>query len=144
MSEKHTQNEILRTFGTRADMRLWRTNTGVAKLRGQTVRFGIPGQADLHGILPGGVFLAIEVKSEIGKQSPEQLAYQAMVGKFGGVYVLARSVADVWAAIGKYLQTPGPVAQFASAVGRAVAAQIDDELRRSMPPRKPTPTTEKL
>jgi hypothetical protein len=68
------------------------------------VRFGVPGQADIHGILPGGLFLAIEVKSPTGQQSAEQRAYQAMVEKFGGVYVLARSVGDVWAAIGRYLR----------------------------------------
>lgn len=103
MREQSIQNEILRTFGTRPDMRLWRSNCGVARMGDRTVRFGVPGQADLHGILPGGLFLAIEVKSETGQQTPEQRAYQAMIDKFGGVYVLARSVADVWSRIGEYL-----------------------------------------
>lgn len=109
MTEKQIQNEILRTFGARPDMRLWRANVGVARLGGprrsggRVVRFGLAGQADLTGILPNGLRLEIEVKSIGGRQSPEQCRYQAMIQRFGGVYVLARSVEDVWAAIGRYL-----------------------------------------
>lgn len=113
MTERQIQNEILRTFGTRPDMRLWRANVGVARLGGprrgggRVVRFGLAGQADLTGILPNGLRLEIEVKSTGGGQSPEQCRYQAMIQRFGGVYVLARSVEDVWAAIGRYLHEPG-------------------------------------
>lgn len=109
MTEKQLQNEILRTFGPRSDMRLWRANVGVARLGGQrrsagrVVRFGLTGQADLTGILPNGLRLEVEVKSVGGRQSPEQCRYQAMIQRFGGVYVLARSVEDVWAAVGSYL-----------------------------------------
>jgi hypothetical protein len=103
MTEHAIQSQILRDFGTRPDMRLWRANSGVARMGNRKVRFGVPGQADLTGILPGGVRLEVEVKSATGRQSPEQAAYQAMIVRFGGVYVLARSVGDVWAAVGKYL-----------------------------------------
>ena len=104
-TEKQIQNEILRTFGTRPDMRIWRQNTGVAKYRGRdgqtrTVVFGVPGQADITGILPDGRRLEIEVKSSTGQQTQEQRNYQAIIERFGGVYVLARSVQDVWNAIG--------------------------------------------
>lgn len=84
-------------------MRLWRSNTGVARMGKRKVRFGVPGQADLTGVLPGGIRLEIEVKSAVGRQSPEQLAYQAMIERFGGVYVLARSVGDVWERIRRHL-----------------------------------------
>ena len=103
MTEKSIQNAILRTFGTRPDMRIWRMNTGAARYGQTTVHFGVPGQADLSGILPGGIRLEIEVKSGSWKQSDDQLAYQQMIQRFGGVYVLARSVDDVWRAIGQYL-----------------------------------------
>lgn len=119
--ERRIQNEILRIFGTNPKMRLWRSNTGKARMGGglkkagdkfvvskpREVSFGVPGAADLHGIIPvGGVgcFLAIEVKSPGGRQTPEQLNYEAMVLKFNGIYVLARSVEDVWAVIGDYLK----------------------------------------
>ncbi|MBK9126300.1 MAG: VRR-NUC domain-containing protein [Phycisphaerales bacterium] len=109
MRESEIQNEILRTLGARPDMRLWRANVGVARLGGprrsggRVVRFGLTGQADLTGILPNGLRLEIEVKSDGGRQSPEQRSFQVMIERFGGVYVLARSVEDVWAAIGRYL-----------------------------------------
>lgn len=102
--EKQIQNAILRTFGTRRDMRLWRANVGAARFGRHVVRFGVPGQADLTGILPGGIRLEIEVKAPNGRQSREQQAFQRMIERFGGVYVLARSVEDVWRAIGEYLK----------------------------------------
>ena len=95
MSEKAIQNEILRAFGTKRWLRLWRANTGVARIGNRVIRFGIPGQADLTGILPRGVRLEVEVKSPDGRQTEEQRNFQRMIERFGGVYVLARSVEDV-------------------------------------------------
>jgi hypothetical protein len=106
MTERQIQNLILLTFGTRHDCRVWRANCGVARIGPRVVRFGVPGQADLTGILPGGLRLEIEVKTTTGRQTPEQRAYQRIIERFGGVYVLARSVDDVWAAIGRYLDVP--------------------------------------
>lgn len=107
MTEKALQNLILLTFATRRDMRLWRANSGVARMGDRVVRFGVPGQADLTGILPGGIRLEIEVKSAIGRQAIDQQNYQRMIERFGGVYVLARSIDDVWEAIGPYLNIDG-------------------------------------
>ncbi len=107
MTEKQIQNLILLTFGTRHDMRLWRANVGAARMGPRrVVRFGVPGQADLTGILPGGIRLEIEVKNNSGQQSAEQRNYQRIIERFGGIYVLARSVDDVWQAIGRYLDVP--------------------------------------
>jgi hypothetical protein len=75
-------------------VRLWNNPTGVAERQGRVIRFGIPGQADLSGILRDGRRLEIEVKSARGVQSPEQVSFEAMITKFGGVYILARSVSD--------------------------------------------------
>lgn len=102
-AEKQIQNEILRAFGARSDMRLWRANAGVAKRGKRVIRFGVVGQADLTGILPDGRRLEVEVKSDAGRQSRAQRDYQAMIERFGGVYVLARSVDDVWRAIRQFL-----------------------------------------
>lgn len=95
MTEKSIQNAILRRYGTDPRLRLWRANAGVASYGPRTVHFGVVGQADLTGILPGGRRLEIECKSPTGSQTLEQKNYQVMVEKFGGVYVLARSVEDV-------------------------------------------------
>lgn len=109
MTEKQLLNLILLAFGTRSDMRVWRANVGVARMPGgRVVRFGVPGQADITGILPGGVRLEIETKSQDGRQTPEQQAYQRVIERFGGVYVLARSVDDVWQAIGGFLHGDTP------------------------------------
>jgi hypothetical protein len=104
MTEHQLQNEILRTFGTRSDMRIWRSNTGAASFGNSMVRFGIPGQADLTGLLPGGVRLEIEVKRVGNKQSNDQMNYQSMIERFGGIYILAYSVEDVWAKLKGYLE----------------------------------------
>ena len=79
MKEKRLQNEILRAFGTKRWMRLWRANTGVAQIGSRVVRFGVPGQADLTGILPGGRRLEIEVKSDGGRQTEDQSNFQRMI-----------------------------------------------------------------
>ena len=60
----------------------------------RVIRFGIEGGADLSGILAGGRRLEVEVKSERGRQSEEQVAFQRMIERFGGLYILARSAEE--------------------------------------------------
>lgn len=94
--EAFIQFEILKAWGASPLLRLWRQNTGVAKMGDRSVRFGIPGQGDLSGlILPNGRRLEIEVKSETGRQTEEQKRFERMITAFGGLYILARSVAEV-------------------------------------------------
>jgi len=59
-------------------LRLFRRNVGAAKMHGVTVRFAIPGQCDLYGILRGGRgHLEIELKG-VGKSlSPVQKEWAA-------------------------------------------------------------------
>lgn len=113
MTEKQIQNAILRAFATQPGVRLWRANVGVARYGRRTVRFGVPGQADLTGILPVtltcptcgvvagtlGVRLEIECKKPGGEQTIEQQQYERIIKRFGGIYVLACSVDDVRDAI---------------------------------------------
>ena len=95
MNERQIMNSIFRDFGTKPSLRIWRQNCGVARIGTRVIRFGIPGQADLTGILPDGRRLEIEVKSPTGRQTPEQVAFQNMIEKFHGIYILARSTDDV-------------------------------------------------
>ena len=99
MRERAIQNAILRAFGTRRNLRLWRANVLAARMGDRFVRAGVPGQADLTGILPDGRRLEIEAKSERGQQTEDQRNFQRMIERFGGVYVLARSVEDVQRAL---------------------------------------------
>lgn len=61
----------------------------------RVIRFGLVGSADLLGILRGGRFLAVEVKTAKGRQSEAQRNFQRMIESMGGVYVLARDVQTV-------------------------------------------------
>jgi hypothetical protein len=72
----------------------WRANTGAARNSlGALVRFGVRGQADIHGIALG-LFVAIEVKLPRARQTAEQRTWQAAVEAAGGIYILARSLED--------------------------------------------------
>jgi|SRR5215217_6736657 len=99
--EKVIEASILREFATRNDMRLWKNPVGnaITPDGAQRVRFGLIGQADLTGILPDGRRLEIEVKTEIGQQRPAQVNYEKMITRFHGLYILARSVDDVYRAL---------------------------------------------
>lgn len=99
-SEAQIQFEILKAYGAHPRLRVWRQNTGAAMVKGRMVRFGVPGCADILGVIsPSGRFLAIECKKATGRQSEDQKRFERMVTSMGGLYVLARSVADVDAAL---------------------------------------------
>ena len=78
-----------------------RTNSGDIVLDdGRHFRGATPGWPDLTGLTKRGRFCGIEVKTPTGRQSPSQRAMQARIEASGGLYILARSVADVQAALG--------------------------------------------
>jgi hypothetical protein len=111
--ERWIQFEILKAWGSSPRLRLWRANVGVGWFANgeparktdpgaYPVKFGVEGQGDLSGLIDGdadgvnrGRRLEIECKTERGKQSDAQKRFQAMIERFGGLYVLARSVEDV-------------------------------------------------
>jgi hypothetical protein len=101
-SESWIVYEILKTWGAHPRLRIARINTGKAfppKSR-QLVTFGVPGTADIVGLIaPTGRMLMIECKTATGTQRDAQVTMQQVITKFGGLYVLARSVADVDAAL---------------------------------------------
>jgi hypothetical protein len=57
--------------------------------------FHIKGVSDILGILPGGRILAIEVKTEKGRVSPEQQFFIQKINDRGGLAFVARSIYDV-------------------------------------------------
>ena len=115
--EKTLLRLILREFGARPDIRLFRNNVGVAEYPdGSRVAYGLcPGSADLIGwrtveITPAMVssrfarFPAVEIEAEI-KAPPGRLTeaprnFQNAVERAGGIAVLARSPEDVGEAVG--------------------------------------------
>lgn len=106
MAERDLLYLILSTWGAHPQLRIWRANTGVGWFaNGQparktdkgayAVKFGTPGQGDISGlVLPSGRRLEIETKAKT-KQSDDQKSFQKMIERFGGLYVLARSLEDV-------------------------------------------------
>ncbi|MCK6478597.1 MAG: hypothetical protein HUU06_03660 [Planctomycetaceae bacterium] len=92
---------ILRTFGARPGLRLFRNSVGMVRLPGGgAIPYGLcPGSADLVGwrTLPSGVaqFVALEVKTSSGHLAPAQRAFLLAVVQAGGLAAVVRSLDDV-------------------------------------------------
>lgn len=107
MKEIEIQDAIRLELGnvTKYPLVVWRNNVGqMIDANGRRVVYGLgKGSADLVGIWTHangvGQYVEIEIKTPIGKQSPEQAQRQQLVEKRGGVYVVLRSVEDArrWA-----------------------------------------------
>lgn len=99
MTEAQIQFEILKAWGAHPRLRIARINTGAAMVKGRLIRFNPPGTADIVGLIaPSGRMVMVECKSATGKQRKEQETMQRVVTAMGGLYILARSLADVDAA----------------------------------------------
>jgi hypothetical protein len=84
--------------------KFWRNNTGATKTEtGGFVRFGALGSPDILGILQGGRFVALEVKTAKGRTSPAQESWLAEALQLGAVAGVARSIDDAFALIDKAL-----------------------------------------
>jgi hypothetical protein len=92
---------VMAYLTTRGDCFVWRNNTGAVKLDAGYLKFGKVGSADIIGVLsPSGRFIAIECKRpKGGVLAREQQEFGETVTEAGGIYVIARSVADVEAAL---------------------------------------------
>ena len=112
MSEANIQNQILAAIGSRPDCRLFRNHVG--RVQDQYARwhtFGLcVGSADLIGWRAVtvtqehvgqtlAVFLSIEVKTDKGKPSTEQLRWQKVVKQHGGIAMIARSAQEAEAGL---------------------------------------------
>ena len=81
----------------------WRQNAGVIPLPNGGVRFsGLRGVSDILGIWPQtcshgkqGVFLAVEVKTDVGRVSEAQREFLKAVNDNGGLGLVVRSVDDL-------------------------------------------------
>jgi hypothetical protein len=98
MKESLLQDHIRLALGAIPGLVLFRNNIGTAEIRGYPVKFGVgnPGGADLIGLW-NGRFTAVEIKTPVGRQSPDQRKFQHLVESKGGEYVILRSVEDALA-----------------------------------------------
>jgi hypothetical protein len=102
VSEAAIMREIMLALGRRPDVRIWRRNVGLAVPVGrrEPVRFGLPGQADLSGIVgPEGWVLEVEVKAPRGRLSDAQRGWGAMIESLGGIWIVARSAEEAVGAL---------------------------------------------
>lgn len=120
-SENHSKlvNQVLLELGKRHchDVRAWKNHTGQAftpgsvtdainaVIKGATfnearallvpIRFGVPGQADISGLVMGGRRLEIEVKTGTGKLHEGQKNFREMIMDLGGIHIECRQLSDL-------------------------------------------------
>ena len=103
MKEAVLQQNIRLALGMRDDIFMFRINVGVFRpIDGpsqRVIRSAPEGTPDLMGVLAPGKAFAIEVKAPRGKQRDAQKNWQDAWEKRGGIYILARSLDDVYAGL---------------------------------------------
>lgn len=62
----------------------------------------LPGVGDISLVLPDGRAAFVEIKTSIGRQSPEQKEFQRRVVNAGGLYAVCRSCDDVRSTLGSW------------------------------------------
>ena len=83
------------------------TDAGAAYRAGAFSGDSLPrGWPDVTGLLPGGRFLGVECKAGRGRQNEAQKSMQYEIEQRGGLYILARSVEDIEAALETGKETP--------------------------------------
>ena len=111
-SEAVFQQQIRLALGMRDDIMMFRINVGkfrpIDGAQGRVIQSAPEGTPDLLGVIRRefamidvpfigiGQAFGIEVKSHKGKQREAQRAFQIAWEKRGGIYILARSLEDVY------------------------------------------------
>lgn len=107
-TKKHQDlvHEILATVGSMPEVRLWKAVNGVFRdlNSDRVIKVGLPGAADLTGIIMCVGRLEIEVKTGSGSLSKEQRSFKKMIEEFGGYYIEAHSLEDAVHGVKKALQ----------------------------------------
>lgn len=84
----------------------WINNVGAAKFDNRFVRFGFKGCGDVIGILPGGRFVNVEVKTTHDAPTVEQMAWHYKVIELGGISVIAECQAHIVDALLPFAEPP--------------------------------------
>jgi len=87
-------SEVLLAIGARPDCRVWRNETGMAYRDGVGIRYGKIGSSDILGVTSDGKILCVEIKTGQATQSERQVNFENVIKKFGGRYVVVKSVAS--------------------------------------------------
>ena len=70
----------------------WRQNNNAVKGR---AFIGLKGVPDILCLIKNGKLMGVEVKTLIGKQSPEQIEFERNCEKRGAIYLLVRSAHEL-------------------------------------------------
>lgn len=94
LTAREITNTLLLRIPQEFQARVWRRSVGAAfNPAGHMMRYGLPGEADIDGIIgPNGRRLAIEVKAGKDRLSEEQQAFLKMITAMGGIAIVARDV----------------------------------------------------
>jgi hypothetical protein len=84
---KQTEHEVS------ADLKKWWKDRGMFVIRNQQGIGSMKGVSD-YTVIDDGRVAFVEAKATKGKQSPNQIAFQAKVEGAGGVYILAHSLIE--------------------------------------------------
>lgn len=107
------QNPAMLAAGSQPDVLVLRQQSGLLYTRdGRPVRVGVPGLPDAGLTVPMLITPAMvgrvvpvavqcEFKTGAGRQSPDQLRFQAAVVQRGGVYAVVRSAGDMLALVSR-------------------------------------------
>jgi hypothetical protein len=104
-AEIDIQQDILLALGQRSDLcRLWRINAGTTRAwdAPRAIKGAPAGHPDVTGIIKGGRWFGLEVKKPGEKQTEQQVRFEAMVVRFGGLYAVVRSVAEAIATVERW------------------------------------------
>jgi hypothetical protein len=100
--ERDAVASILEYAENRPRLTLWRQAVIRTKIRGKWVQAGALGQPDLTGVLRspfGALRIDVEVKSLTGDLRDSQKKYRRRIREAYGIYIVARTPADVAAVI---------------------------------------------
>lgn len=99
-TEKEIENSILAYLQTQKGFFWKNQSVGVwdnvkKTYRKPNNRFHINGVADILGCLPGGKFIAFEVKTKRGRATQNQKDFLQRISMLGGKAVIVKSIAEV-------------------------------------------------
>lgn len=101
MSETDLVRGILGALALETGVIAWRNNTGVARIHGSTVRYGLGvGSPDIICCVgPHGRLVGLEAKVGRGKQRPDQKIWQGAVEEHGGYYDVVTTILEAVGAV---------------------------------------------
>lgn len=119
MKETNVQNAIRLEISKHGGAIALRNHTGTFKtVQGAWVQAGLgTGTSDLIGLVEHvvrpedvgrkvGLFLALEVKTDVGRLRPEQVAFLARVSELGGLAAVVRSPEDAISVLSEKWDSP--------------------------------------